>query len=195
MYKAKRSLLVLPAACLFFLTGSQAFASFTYSVTPDSPVLTFGGSTVTITGVSSVTPQTTPTDGVIWRVADTSTTSPASTDTANLALSEEVAITDQQSATIGTIDVTGTLQFLRSDSGGEVSFFTPSSSSFSTTIGDTLYTLTNFSYTGPTINGASTATSAEFDSSLIATAPEPAALALMGLGLLGIATARRAFRK
>lgn len=110
--------------CFSTLTGVQAKAGFIYSVTSTPSIVPFGGSVASITGVSSSGILTTPTLAVLFRVADVSATIPPTTDTTSIFLTEAVNITNVPPsgfAASGTINVTGTLQFTRSDSGANSS--------------------------------------------------------------------------
>ena len=141
---------------LIFLSSVEAnAASFTYTTLPTPQATVSGGSTVTVNGFTQTTVLTTPGIITIAKVADTSVTAPPATDNFTINLSIPVNLTNippPGAAGSGTITVTGTLTFYRSDAGGELSLFSPSSPSFSATIGGVTYTLSNLNYAAPTVN-------------------------------------------
>ena len=146
--------IVRSAACLAMLAllgQSESRAAFSYVTTPTTTLNSgaLGGWTILTTGVSNVTTLTTPTLINIANIFDTSTTVPPATDAFTLNFNDVVQITNippPGSAAVGSITVTGQLQFTRNDNGGEVSTFTAAPASYSTTIGGVTYTLTNFTY-------------------------------------------------
>jgi hypothetical protein len=86
----------------------------------------------------------------------------------------------------GTLTVVGSLDFIRSDSGGEVSFnsVNTGASTLTRTIGGETYTLTAFSYSAPTVNAVpGTPGAGSIGATISVTAvPEPASVAMLGVG-------------
>jgi hypothetical protein len=129
-------------------------------------------------------------------VIDTTTQSPASTDTGSVPYSIQVSITQGGSdpAGTGSLMVTGTLNFIRSDTGGEISTNTVSSGNPSVTIAGIKYSIADASvtYTQPTVNagfgtnGAGGLSGLILVTSATPTIPEPNSIALLGTGVLGL---------
>jgi len=182
------------------LATSSAQASFTYLSTPSPAATPFGptnGSTVTLTG-NTQSGLSSPTFINIANVADnTSTPAPTPpattpTDTTTINLSIPILLTNAPlpgTAGTGTITFTGQLQFTRSDLGGEVSFLNnPAFTNNGLTIGGVIYTLSNPSYTPPTVNSAT----GDGNISVLVTTtipsgiPEPSSVILLGSGLAGL---------
>jgi hypothetical protein len=179
------------------LATSSAQAAFTYTSTPGPTPVVFGGSTVTFTGVTK-TGQSAPTFINIADVADNTITPDPSpnttpTDTTTINLSIPILFTNTAPSpgvgASGTITLTGQLQFVRSDSGGEVSFLnSPAFTNNGANIGGVVYTLSNVSYSAPTVNSA---TGDGNITVLVSTTipsgiPEPSSVILLGSGLAGL---------
>jgi len=185
------------------LATNTAQAGYTYASTSTPATTSFGpslGSTVALNPVMSVTTGTGAGFINIADVALTSTTAaptpPATTPTDTVTINPvtiSLLITNVPPAgtsATGTITVVGTLQFTRSDSGGEVSFFTPTNfGNNGATIGGVIYTLSNVSYTPPTVNNVPTGDgniSVLITPTPVVTVPEPASMVMLGSGLVGV---------
>ena len=168
------------AVASLLAVGSTARADYSYSLNS----FTFPGGTpagIAITGTTGTLPDSTPSSPVIATFAYTS---PA-TGVYALSFSEHIT-----SATLGTEDVTiaGTLTILFSSPGTVISTFVPSSGG-STTPYLVPFTFANYitSVTG---------TTATLSIAIVpnAVVPEPASIAMLGLGLVsfgGVALRRR----
>ena len=138
----------------------------------------------TLSGVSDIN---------IADVQLTSTTVPPATDTVSIPVSLNVAITNVPlpgTAATATISGTGTLAFTRSDTGGELSSFTVGSvTNNGANIGGVIYTLSQFSYTPPTVNNplGNGNFSVLVTPTIPNTIPEPASMVMLGCGLVGVA--------
>jgi hypothetical protein len=189
-----RNLLALTVAAATVLSAvGAAQAAFTYTSAPVATLASgsLGGSTVITTAVSSVTPLTLPTFINIADVGLASTTAPPATDTFVLSFNDPITLTNISppgTAATGVIPVTGTLTFVRSDTGGEVSFFMPGPAS-SATIGGVVYSISNLSYTPATVNNLNAG--AGNISALVSAVPEPASASILILGAVGFLARRR----
>jgi hypothetical protein len=184
---------VLAAAAMVF-AGSTAQAGFTYTSAPTPITTVFGGSTATLGGVSSVSTLSIPTFINIADVSLTSTTVQPNTDLTTINFSDPISITNVPTpgtTATGIITVTGTLTFTRSDSGGEISTFTPGAFTPTATIGGVQYAISSLTYTPPTVNntdGGGGNISALVAATVV---PEPASLSIVVLSAVGCLARRR----
>jgi hypothetical protein len=174
------------------LAASTAQAGYIYTTAPSPASMTFGGSVVGLLPVNSSTTLNGTTIINVVNVQLTSTTMspPALTDMISMNVSVPIEITNTGSPgtmATGTITMTGTLGFQRSDTGGELSTF--SNINFvndGLNIGGVTYTLSMQGYAGPTIGTTS------FQGGNIsvfitpASVPEPASLVMLASGLVGL---------
>ncbi len=187
------------AGGLALLVGSrEADAAFTYNSTPAPAVFTFGGTTVTLGPVSSVTPQSGTTIIAGVDVTFVTGTAPPATDTGNAVFTDTILINPSSGGSV-TLTPVNTLSIFRSDTGGEVSTDTLTDGKLTGTNGTFTYTISAIQYAGPTINNAGTGTGkisyiiTETGAPLAT--PEPATFgmaAVAGLFGLGYTLRRRA---
>ncbi|MBV8076493.1 MAG: PEP-CTERM sorting domain-containing protein [Planctomycetaceae bacterium] len=182
---------VAALAIPMMMASSSVRADYSYVTAPTPASTTFGGSTVTLTPISSVSTLTGATFINIANVGDSSTTAPPATDTTTIPFSVPVTITNVAppgSAGSDTITLKGVLTFTRNDTGGEISSATFGSIlNNGTIIGGVAYTLSSPSYTPPTVNNVTTGVG---NFSLLVTpsavVAEPASMAILGTGLVGV---------
>ena len=187
------------AATLLLLVGGRSEAAFTYSTTQNPGTFTFGGSTVTLTGVSTATPLSGTTIINAVNIALTSNTNPPATDTGTYTFNDSVVITPTTGGSV-TLIVNQSIVFTRSDKQGSVSFdiLNSGASTLTGTAGGFTYTIQAIQYAGPTVSGTGTngpgSVSYIISESAVVTTPEPASLAMVALGLGGVFAARK-FRR
>jgi hypothetical protein len=184
----------LCAAALLALTGAAAHASFSYSSVPSPGTTPSGGSILTLSPVGSVTELSGSTFVDLADVSLLTTTVPPATDLFSINFSDPISITNMPppgTAGTGVITLTGTLNFTRSDTGGELSTFTLGSFTPTATIGNTLYTLSNVTYSPPTVDDGPSG-NGTISGEITATAvPEPAVASMLVLGMVGTLVRRR----
>jgi hypothetical protein len=196
--------MTVPAALVattLLLAGGTARASFTYTTAQAPSSVTSGGSTVTLTGVASVTPLSGTTIINAVNVALATTTVPPATDVFSLTFNDTVTIQTVGDGTV-TLRVNQTLQFFRSDTGGEVSTDTLNVADSTLTASDAgfSYAISGIQYAGPTVDntGAGNGNISYIITETPRTSvPEPASVGMMGLGLglAGLAGVRRRRRR
>jgi hypothetical protein len=180
---------ILAAAALPVFMAAEARAGYTFSttITPTSQAI---GTQSTI-GFQGATGPAGPTlsgaqDISLAGVIDTTTQSPATTDTGSVPFSITITITQGGSDPAGTgmLTLTGTLTFTRSDTGGEISSEIVPSGSVSTTIQGVTYSISESSlvYTQPTVNQGFGTNGAGGISALVTVVPEPSSLAALAVG-------------
>jgi hypothetical protein len=188
-------------ATTLLLAGGTSQASFTYTTAQAPSSVTSGGSTVTLTGVTSGSPQNGSTIINAVNAALTTTTAPPATDVFSLTFNDTVAIQTVGDGTV-TLLVNQTLQFFRSDTGGEVSTDTLNVGASTLTASDAgfTYTISGIQYAGPTVDntGAGNGNISYIITETPRTSvPEPASVGMMalGLGLAGFVGVRRSRRR
>src|SRR4051812_33055642 len=193
--------LAMLLAASLLLVGGKSEASFVYATAQAPSGITTGGTTLTLTGVTSVTPQNgTPIINAV-NVSISTTTAPPATDVFSLTFNDTVLITPTSGGPV-TLRVNQTLAFSRADTGGEVSTDTlnAGASVLTGSNGSFTYTISAIQYAGPTIDNTG---AGQGDISYIitetptTTVPEPASVGMMalGLGLAGFVGVRRSRRR
>jgi hypothetical protein len=184
------------------VAGGTSQAAFTYSTSQAPSTATSGGSTLTLTPVTSVTPQTGTLIINAVNVALTSNTAPPATDVFSLTFNDTVTINVVGDSTV-TLRVNQTLAFFRADTGGEVSTDTlnvADSVLTGTASNGNTYTISAIQYAGPTVNnpsGGDGNISYVITETLRTSVPEPASVGMMalGLGFAGLFGVRRSRRR
>jgi len=166
-------------------TAGDARASFTYSVAPVTTVTAFGtASSLTIAAFNggAVSGPLNGDNFVNVALVSQASTKVSPTDTGSIPLAPLViTINNLNGGGSAAFTVNGTINVTRSDVGGAQSTFTPISiSPLTLTLGSFKYTLTNGSYSPPTIN---TPNSGSLSLTITETlVPEPTSFALAGMG-------------
>jgi len=179
------------------LLATEARANFDYTTVINPPAggtATFGTSSSVVFGNVSKTNLNGSQNINIADVSILSTKLAPPTDSGSVAFTDTITITDPSGGgTTGTFTVSGTLNVTRADTGGELSSLTVSSISGPIVLNGTTYSLDGISYAPPTINsGNGTPPDGNISALLTVAVPEPASIALVSLGGLGmIALARR----
>jgi hypothetical protein len=168
---------------------NTARADFNYSTATTPSPATFGGSTVTFIPGAGNSLSTAGTIVQIGSVMDTSTSgSPG--DNTTIAFTIKVAITNSISTgpgtnATGTITVLGSLTVGGNTSNGLQTYNAVFTTPAAVLIGGVSYSITNFNFSAPTVNGSNGAFSASVGST-VPGVPEPASMVMLGSGLVGI---------
>ncbi len=174
------------------LAPATTHATYTYVSTATPASAVFGGTTITLGGVSSATPLSG--TGIInaLKVGFQTATVPPATDTGVFTFTNSLVITN----TAGSVTLTpqDMITLLRADTGGEISTGTLTGGVLSATLGGFRYTILSLQYSGPTINNSGAGVGNISYILQEAAVPEPASLASLAVGLVtlgGFAVRRR----
>jgi hypothetical protein len=184
-------------AAPLFLAG-PAMADFTFSTLTTPASQAFGAASVAQFGATSSLSTLNGSQGIVLVTIGDQTTAPATaTDTGAVNAMDVVTITQtaghgSTGAGSGTITLSATLNWTRSDIGGQSSFFSNGSVGAPLTIGNTTYSLIGFIYTQPTVNVPLGAPGSGKVSAIltVTVVPEPSSMAAMGVGGLLLAAPR-----
>lgn len=173
------------ASCPLLAAGVGAKADYAYSTvtSPPSTTLGGGGNTSTIAlGAASGAGLTGSQNIALVDVTDAVAGTGA---TGSVSFTSTVTITDPSGS--GTLTWGGTINFSRSDPGGETSTFTLTTPPGRLTVDGTTYTISDLVYAQPTVNAPPGSTTAGRISGFVTvtSAPEPASITMFGLGLVG----------
>ena len=188
----------LLAAAVALAIGGSARANYDYSVSATPASTTFGGTTVALAGRADTNLSGNNTVNFADLMVTSTTVAPA-TDTVNDAYTLRITITNPTGgATTGVFTVTGTLTGTANSTSSVIdnTYFTNTPAT--QTIGGTGFSinvgpmgLTNVFYQPATVNGAAGGLGGQ----ILAGVPEPASVALLGLGGLGLLAVARARRR
>jgi hypothetical protein len=184
-------------AAPLFLAG-PAMADFTYSTLTTPASQAFGAASTAQFGATSSLSNLFNSQGISLVTIADQTTATSPTDTGSVPFSDVITITQtpghgSTGSGSGTLTLTGTINWTRSDTGGQISTFTFTNVVPPTlTIGNTTYSLTGFIYAQPTVNVPLTSTDAGSISGnlSVVAVPEPSSVAALCVGGLLVAAPR-----
>jgi hypothetical protein len=193
----RRSIVSVMAVAAALCLGNAAQAAFTYSVTPASGDFTFGpggSSTLTVAGAfAGVTSPTLAGTQIInlAQITQTSTRVAPPTDTAPDLLNS-LTVTISNSGGSKIVGVNGSFEITRSDTLGAASVYHSVNivpASFD--LGGFTYTISNVTYAAPTIGAGANANGSLSAMITETPIPEPATLAVLAIGGMGLLARRR----
>jgi hypothetical protein len=165
-----------------FTYTSTAVDPITHTpLSPPTVTSTSGETTVTLLG--STGGGTTPTQIVFGNSSITSTAPVTAPDSFSLDYAYEVAITDTTSGLTGSVFLQGTLSGKAASTASLVFNTYTAPLSGTVTLGNQVYTVTDFAFTPPSVAGALPGSFSAFVTST--TVPEPTSVVLLGLGGVG----------
>ncbi len=168
----------------FAATSSRADYSYSTAVVPSAKP--FGSGSSANFSPSSGTGLAGNQNIALSTVTDITTTMPPATDTGIVpyAIKLNLVQTLPDTPGMGSIIITGFLTFTRSDTKGEISKNTVTNISMPAVIGGLVYTLSDITYSPPTVNAPPGTGGAGSIGGLITVTPvpEPASVAMLGVG-------------